>query len=197
MSIFKKTLLNGKRRGQGLLLMVATLPVVVGSLALVLDVGTIYFNQIEMQAASDSAVLAGGDYLPSYPDQAISTARSYAEMNGLAASEITSIQVTSDDKEVTLSATRQLPCFFCAVLGEGTAQAQVSPGPSSGGSGVQTTATSGIVPIRSATGVVPIGVDYRTPLSFGSQVTLKMGQVGAGNWDPLALGSTGASTYSS
>jgi hypothetical protein len=42
---------------------------------------------------------------------------------------------------------------------------------------------------------VPIGVDYRTNLNFGNQVILKLGQVGAGNWGPLALGSTGADTY--
>lgn len=196
MSIRRKTFLRGKRRGQGLFLMVATLPVVLGSLALVLNVGTIYFNQIEMQAANDSAVLAGGEYLPSYPDQAISTARSYAELNGLLNSEITSVQVTPDDKEVTLTATRSLPCFFCALLGEGTAHAQVSGGSSRASSGVNTTATSGIVPIRAVVGVVPLGVDYRTALSFGSEVVLKQGQVGAGNWDPLALGGNGASNYS-
>jgi len=42
---------------------------------------------------------------------------------------------------------------------------------------------------------VPIGVDYRTDLSFGNQVTLKQNQVGAGNWGPLALGGTGSDTY--
>jgi len=42
---------------------------------------------------------------------------------------------------------------------------------------------------------VPIGVDYRTDLSFGNQVTLKQGQVGAGNWGPLALGGTGSDLY--
>jgi putative Flp pilus-assembly TadE/G-like protein len=196
MSILRKTYLRGKQRGQGLMLMVVTLPVVVGSLALVLDMGTIYFNQIRMQVASDSAVLAGGEYLPSYPDQAISTARSYAELNGLLNSEIKSVQVTLDNKEVTLTATRQLPCFFCAVLGEGTAHAQVSGGSSGASSGVNATATSGIVPIRAVTGVVPIGVDYRTPLNYGTQVILKQGQVGPGNWNPLALGGTGASNYS-
>jgi hypothetical protein len=190
-----KRLSQGNRRGQSLLLIVAALPVIVGSLALVLDVANLYFNQLEMQCASDSAVLAGGEYLPSYPSQAISTATSYAETNGLKASEIISVTVTPDNKEVIIKATRNIPCFFCAVLGESTAHAQVSSGSGSSGSGVTTTATSGIVPIRSATGIVPIGVDYHTNLSFGNQVILKLGQVGAGNWGPLALGGTGADTY--
>jgi hypothetical protein len=190
-----KRLSQGNRRGQSLLLIVAALPVIVGSLALVLDVANLYFNQLEMQCASDSGVLAGGAYLPSYPSQAISTATSYAETNGLKASEIVSVTVTPDNKEVIIKATRNIPCFFCAVLGVSTAHAQVSSGSGSSGSGVTTTATSGIVPIRSATGIVPIGVDYRTDLSFGNQVTLKQNQVGAGNWGPLALGGTGSDLY--
>jgi hypothetical protein len=190
-----KRLSQGKRRGQSLLVVVAALPVIVGSLALVLDVANLYFNQLEMQCASDSGVLAGGEYLPSYPSQAKSTATSYAETNGLKASEIISVTVTPDNKEVIIKATRNLPCYFCAVLGESTAHAQVSSGSGSSGSGVTTTATSGIVPIRSAMQVVPIGVDYRTDLSFGNQVVLKQGQVGAGNWGPLALGGTGADNY--
>ncbi len=192
-----KRLSQGKGRGQSLLVIVAALPVIVGSLALVLDVANLYFNQLQMQCASDSAVLAGGEYLPSYPSQAISTATSYAETNGLKASEIISVTVTPDNKEVIIKDTRNIPCYFCAVLGVNTAHAQVSSGSGSSGSGVTTTATSGIVPIRSAMGVVPIGVDYRTDLSFGNQIVLKEGQVGAGNWGPLALGATGDSVYQS
>ena len=158
--------------------------------------GNAYFNKLEMQTASDSAVLAGGLYLPSNPDQAISFTRQYANSNGLKNSEINSIQVTPDDKEVILSATRSLPCYLCAVLGESEAHAQVSSGGSTGpGAGLNATATSGIVPIRAAAGVVPIGVDYRTSLNYGQQVVLKQGQVGAGNWGPLALGSSGGNTY--
>jgi hypothetical protein len=190
-----KRLSQGNRSGQSLLLIIAALPVIVGSLVLVLDVANLYFNQLEMQCASDSGVLAGGAYLPSYPSQAISTATSYAETNGLKASEIVSVIVTPDHKEVIIKATRNIPCFFCAVLGVSTAHAQVSSGSGSSGSGVTTTATSGIVPIRSAIGIVPIGVDYRTDLNFGNPVTLKQNQVGAGNWGPLALGGTGADTY--
>ena len=115
-----KRLSQGKRRGQSLLVIVAALPVIVGGLALVLDVANLYFNQLEMQCASDSAVLAGGEYLPSYPSNAISTATSYAETNGLKASEIISVTVTPDDKEVIITASRNIPCYFCAVLGEST-----------------------------------------------------------------------------
>lgn len=194
MNSLRRVAFRSLRKGQALVIVIAAIPAVLGSLSLVIDVGNALFNKLEMQTASDSAVLAGGLYLPSYPDQAISFARQFANTNGLKNSEITSIQVTPDNKQVTLSVTRSLPCYLCALLGESTAHAQVTSisGP---GAGLHATATSGIVPIRAATGVVPIGVDYRTPLNYGQQVVLKQGQVGIGNWGPLALGASGADTY--
>jgi hypothetical protein len=184
----------GIRKGQALVVVIAAIPAILGAMTLVIDIGNAYFNSLEIQTASDSAVLAGGLYLPSYPDQAISFARQYANSNGLSNSEITSITVTPDDKTVTISVSRSLPCFLCAILGESTVHAQVTGGSSRSG-GLRATATSGIVPIRAAAGVVPIGVDYRTSLSYGQQVVLKQGQVGAGNWGPLALGGSGSDLY--
>ena len=187
---------RGIRKGQALVVVIAAIPVVLGSLTLVVDVGNWCFNKVQIQTASDSAVLAGGLYLPSYPTQAVSVAHQYANSNGILDSEITSIQVTPDNKEVTLSVSRALPCYLCAILGESAAHAQVSGGGTGGSSGnLRATATSGIVPIRAAAGVVPIAVDYRTSLNFGQQVILKQGQVGAGNWGPLALGTDGADPY--
>ncbi len=186
----------GLRKGQALVVVIAAIPAILGSLTLVVDVGNAYFNKLEMQTASDSAVLAGGLYLPSEPSQGISFAQQIANANGLSNSEITSITVTPDDKEVIITASRSLPCYLCAILGESEAHAQVTSGSTQGpGGGLNTTATSGIVPIRAAAGVVPIGVDYRTSLNYGQQVMLKQGQVGAGNWGPLALGASGASVY--
>ena len=186
----------GLRKGQALIVVIAAIPAILGSLTLVIDVGNAYFNKLEMQTASDSAVLAGGLYLPSEPDQAISFTRTIANDNGLKNSEINAITVTPDDKEVLISVTRSLPCYLCAILGESEAHAQSASGSSEGpGSGLRATATSGIVPIRAAAGVVPIGVDYRTTLNYNQQIVLKQGQVGAGNWGPLALGGSGGSNY--
>jgi Flp pilus assembly protein TadG len=186
----------GLRKGQALIVVIAAIPAILGALTLVVDVGNAYFNKLEMQTASDSAVLAGGLYLPSEPSDAISFARQIANANGLSNTDITSITVTPDDKEVIITASRSLPCYLCAILGESEAHAQVADGGTQTPSGsLNTTATSGIVPIRAAAGVVPIGVDYRTALNYGQEIILKQGQVGAGNWGPLALGSSGASVY--
>jgi hypothetical protein len=183
-------------KGQALFIVILALPVIVGSLTIVMDVGNLYYNQTSMQVAVDSGVLSGALYLPSYPSQAVSVAEDYAERNGIKPSEIVSCSVSSDDKTVLMATSRNLPCFFCAVLGEGTAHAQSAPAQeTSSGTGVKAGASALIVPIRAATGVVPLGVDYRTDLSFGNVVQLKQGQVGAGNWGALALGGNGASNY--
>jgi hypothetical protein len=184
-------------KGQALFIVILALPVIVGVLTLVMDVGNLYYNQTSMQVAVDSGVLSGALYLPSYPSQAVSVAEDYAERNGIKASEIISCTVSADNKTVLMTTGRNLPCFFCAVLGEGTAHADAVPSTeTSSGAGLQVGASALIVPIKAATGVVPIGLDYRTNLNFGNVVQLKQGQVGAGNWAPLALGGTGASNYS-
>jgi Flp pilus assembly protein TadG len=183
-------------RGQAMFIVIIALPVIVGALTLVMDVGNLYYNQVSMQVAVDSGVLSGALYLPSYPSQAVSVAKDYAQRNGIKASEIVSCTVSADNKTVLINTSRNIPCFFCAVLGEGTAHAQTAPGPETGsGTGVTASASALIVPIKAATGMVPIGVDYRTNLSFGNSIQLKQGQVGAGNWAPLALGGTGADNY--
>jgi Putative Flp pilus-assembly TadE/G-like len=184
-------------KGQAMFVVILALPVIVGVLTIVMDVGNLYYNQVSMQVAVDSGVLSGALYLPSYPSQAVSVAENYAERNGIKASEITSCYVSSDQKTVLMNTSRQIPCFFCAVLGEGTANAQTAPNEtgSTGGTGIKVGASALVVPIRAATGMVPIGVDYRTSMNFGQQIQLKQGQVGPGNWGPLALGGTGGDNY--
>src|SRR6185437_2114104 len=177
-------------KGQAMFVVILALPVIVGVLTIVMDVGNLYYNQTSMQVAVDSGVLSGALYLPSYPSQAVSVAENYAERNGIKASEITSCYVSSDQKTVLMNTYRQIPCFFCAVLGEGTANAQTAPNEtgSTGGTGIKVGASALGVPNRASTGMGPIGVDYRTSMNFGQQIQLKQGQVGPGNWGPLALG---------
>jgi uncharacterized membrane protein len=105
-------------KGQAMFLVILALPVIVGVLTLVMDVGNLYFNQVSMQVAIDSGVLSGALYLPSYPSQAVSVAEDYAERNGIKASEIVSCTVSPDNKTVLMTTSRTLPCFFCAVLGD-------------------------------------------------------------------------------
>src|ERR1700741_4571531 len=102
-------------KGQAMFIVIIALPVLVGVLTLVMDIGNLYFNQVSMQVAIDSGVLSGALYLPSYPTQAVSVAEDYAERNGIKASEIVSCTVSPDDKTVLMTTSRTLPCFVCAV----------------------------------------------------------------------------------
>jgi Flp pilus assembly protein TadG len=52
-------------KGQAMFILILALPVIVGVLTLVMDVGNLYYNQVSMQVAVDSGVLSGAHYLPS------------------------------------------------------------------------------------------------------------------------------------
>jgi Flp pilus assembly protein TadG len=196
-STVRKWQLNGMHRGQSIILITIAIPALLGCLTLMVDFGDIYVTRVRLQTACDSAALAGANYLPNYQSQAISTAQSYALTNGIVLSEINSLSVSPDGKSVAISTTRQVPCIFCLALGASVAHAATGETGTSGDNGVSASATAVIVPVKSAIGIEPLGVDYRTSLDFGNPIVLHQGMVGAGNWDPLDLGGSGASVYRS
>lgn len=167
-------------RGQIVAILAICLPALIGSIALVADVGVLYFNWQLLQSAADSAANAGASYLPSYPALAISTANSFARSNGIASSEILSTTLLANNTELNIQLQRSIPYTFAVLLGltTGTVSAQ---------------ATAQIQTIGTATGITPMGVDFQTQYSSGQVVTLMQNQVGPGDWGPLALGGTGAS----
>jgi Flp pilus assembly protein TadG len=157
-----------------------TLPVLIGAMAMVADVGFLYFNWQCLQSAADAGAVAGAAYLPSNAAQAISTANSFLSKNGILPGEITSITVSNDARSLNIQLARHVPYSFALLLGLVTGTVSVQ-------------ATAQIQTIGKAIGVTPIGIDYRTGYSSGQVVTLIQGQVGPGNWGPLALGANGAS----
>ncbi len=159
-----------------------------------------------MQKATDSAVLAGANYLPDNPSQAIAGAVQFAESNGVKASEIVSNTVAANDLSITMKVQRTLPFFFARALGlksgavvvTATAAPQNPPttvnanvpgdvpaGGDDNGNNGTTCASIG------ACDLIPIGLDSNTVYSDGEQITLQQGQLGPGNWDLLALGGVG------
>ena len=170
-------------RSQIVVVLALCMPVLIGAMAMSADIGVLYFNWGRLQAAADCGAAAGAGYLPSYPSLAISTANTYAEKNGVAASEIVSTTVLANNTEVNIQITRTVPYSFALLLGltTGTVSAQ---------------ATAQIQTIGTTTGVTPIGIDYRQSYASGQVVTLMQGQVGPGNWGPLGLGGTGATNLS-
>lgn len=170
-------ILRRSLRSQILVLIALSLTVVLGAMALSTDVGLLYFNWQSLQAAADHGAVAGAGYLPSNPPLAISTANSYAMANGIAADEITSTTVSPDRTSLNIQLRRKVDYHFALLLGlvAGTVSAQ---------------ATAQIQKVGKTTGATPIGIDYRTAYTSGQVVTLMQGQVGPGNWGPLALGGT-------
>jgi hypothetical protein len=181
MALSKKTF-SRLRSGQIIPVLAAALPALLGAIALVSDVGLLYYNWVVLQKAADSAALAGASYLPESPAQAISTAQSYVTLNSVALTEITSTVVSPDDTSLTVQLRRTVPYNFAVLLGLFSGSVAVS-------------ATAQIQTIGSSIGITPIGIDYQTPYTSGQVVTLMEGQVGPGNWGPLALGGNGASNY--
>src|SRR5437588_1927190 len=77
--------------GQALVMFAIALPALCGVMALGADVGMQYFQYEQIQVAADAAALAGTYYLPNQPSKATTQARTYAQTNGAASSEITSV----------------------------------------------------------------------------------------------------------
>jgi Flp pilus assembly protein TadG len=73
---------TGKERGQALVLFVLLIFVLLGMVAIVVDVSYLWSNRLHMQRAADAAALAGAVHLPGRPGTATTVARAEAAKNG-------------------------------------------------------------------------------------------------------------------
>jgi Flp pilus assembly protein TadG len=193
-------------KGQIAVILGLIMPVLVGAISLVTDIGVMYYNHLEMQKAADAAVLAGASVLSDQGSSAaIGTAQQYAEMNGIGASEIVSTTVASGNTSITLAANRTLPYMFGRVLGLTnatigvTASAAPQYPPTTVNAPTQTASAGGdnngnTGSYGTSTGqyeLLPIGLNSTTTYIAGSKITLQQGQIQPGNWDLLALGGVG------
>lgn len=168
-----------RHRSQIVVVLALVLPALLGALVLGTDLAVLYYNWHLLQSAADYAALAGASYLPGYPALAVSNATSYAQRNGIASAEITSVTISSDNKSLTVRLGRSVPYRFGVLIGLFSGR-------------VTAHATARLETVGKTSGITPMGIDYRTPYTAGQVVTLMQGQVGPGNWDPLALGGSGA-----
>ena len=106
-------------RGQALVVMVLFMASLLGLVTLVLDVGSWFRSQRQLQSAADAAALAGAQALPNGPGNASGLAQEYATKN---ASELASADysigsdlVTND--RITVHVTRNAPGFFAKIFG--------------------------------------------------------------------------------
>ena len=108
---------DGARRGMVLVLAAALLPLVVGTMALVLDGGLLYLQRQKAQSVADAAALAGAYQL--YNGSNFSVAQSSAiaigKQNGYT---ITASQVTAPQSgQVAVSVSGSQPRFFSGLWG--------------------------------------------------------------------------------
>src|SRR5919198_979997 len=106
-------------RGQALVLMVLFLVSLVGLVALVLDVGSWFRSQRQLQSAADAGALAGAQALPNSPGDASGLAQRYATEN---ASDLASADysIGSDlvpNDRITVHVSRNAPGFFAKIFG--------------------------------------------------------------------------------
>jgi Putative Flp pilus-assembly TadE/G-like len=162
------------------------------------DVFHIYWNKNRLQNASDAGALAGATYSAnvkfegndsscSYGTDAQNAACSYTLKNGVVLSEIVSIQFDLASRKVTVSTVRSVPALFAKLIGYSHFTVTAS-------------ATAILQGLGSARNLIPIGLDWKTPYTYGQQFVMHVGGCGPGYWQGLALpshsgGSVGGSVF--
>jgi Flp pilus assembly protein TadG len=93
------------------------MPVIMGIGGLVIDVGSWYLTQTQLQAAADAAALAGAQDLPNSPSSALADARRLASENasGVTVTSATPYQGNSSEIQVTVSESGST--YFASVFG--------------------------------------------------------------------------------
>lgn len=166
--------------GQALVFFALLLVVLLGVAALVVDVGMMRVTKVEMQTAADAAALAGAQDLLNGGD-AEGTAVYYAEKNG---AENTMLPEQEDPTKIEVVCTKNVNYTFARILGFEKKE-------------VSARAVADISSVKSASGVVPLGVESQT-LEYGETYVLKE-NAGAGsyhgNFNCLALGGQGAKVF--
>lgn len=117
-----------RQTGQSVVLAAFSMALLIGFVALVIDVGTLFVEKRQEQNAADAAALAGAGVLlrTGSTTQAIAAARSWAEENGYDNDGNTAVTVNipptsgahaGDPKFTEVKITREIGTFFAAVLG--------------------------------------------------------------------------------
>jgi Flp pilus assembly protein TadG len=142
------------QKGQSMVLTIVFLTVLMGMMALVLDVGSWYRAHRAAQSTADAAALAGAQALPDSA-QATSLANEYATKNtgsgGSYSTQVTLSQQGFETDTIKVKVTRPSPGFFAKLFGVNTVS-------------VSGTATARAWNVESVRGVAPITVNYKHPV---------------------------------
>ena len=177
---------NQTERGQALILFVLSLAVLLGFVAMSIDVGLILHERRQLQNTADSAALAGVIELPGSTVLAESKAQEWAANNGIDLAEGDEIQITiaDDDTSVTVQVTRETPFIFGRVLGLTAID-------------VSATATAQIGAPAALSGILPFGVLDSAINYDGTPTTMKYDATNPtnGNFGPIQVDGPGAAIH--
>jgi hypothetical protein len=108
-------------RGQTLVVFVLSIFVLLGVVAIVVDISWYWANSLKVQRAADSAALAGVVYLPGNVPLAISTAKAAAAANGFTDGVngvvVTPYQDNADDRRMDVDIQAPVGTFFARLFG--------------------------------------------------------------------------------
>jgi Flp pilus assembly protein TadG len=93
------------------------LPVLIGITGLVIDVGSWYETQTQLQSAADAAALAGAQDLPNNPSSAAAAARTLAADNVSGATVTPVTPYDGDSSEIQVTVSKQGSVTFASILG--------------------------------------------------------------------------------
>jgi hypothetical protein len=170
-----------RENGDALILFAVLMTVFIALAGLVIDVGLAFANKEKIQQAADAAALASVMELPGFPDKAKQVASSIAQANHVQPSEF-SVGVDSSNQIVTTAVTRAHHLYFGNAIGVADPILHVK-------------AVAELGTLTSAKGVIPLGIDSSTNLSFGEEVTIKQGESTVGNFGALVTSGTGANNF--
>ena len=107
--------------GQMLVLFVLALGVLMGFVAMTVDVGMILHERRSLQNAADAAALASVAELPDSPSEAVAAAQEWAEKNGYQGEDGVTITITTpyngDPNSIEVVIEEEMPFIFARVLG--------------------------------------------------------------------------------
>lgn len=107
-------------RGVVIVWVAVLLPVIVGLLAFVVDVGVWYWQHEQLQNAADAAALAAARDLPGSPGAAATDAQTYVSRNVSGATMASITPYNSDSATIKVTVSKRGPLFFASVLGIGS-----------------------------------------------------------------------------
>ena len=110
-----------RERGQALVLFVIMSLVMIGSVAIVTDISTLWYGNQRMQRAADAAALAGAIHLPGNPTRAYSVAREEAAKNGFTHGvngvSVNTAQDTINRRRLVVTVSGSVGAYFAQALG--------------------------------------------------------------------------------